>query len=792
MIDFKDGSDPQEPASKTCSAPQKSRPAPDSSPFIAGTSISWMSRTTIALSVAVAVLAAMPSMNSKVLAPWQIILLGYSLSLLMVAIGWTSRRHVNMLAEAMLGAGLAGLYFTTYGLFFIDRVRLISTPWVAWPVILSCLAVVVAVIHFRRSQTAANIALLLIFYTIFASCTQSRNIETFYYALFLTGLLSIIMLLFHAFHRWMAFTWFDVVATYAAFLFFFHRNPGDVEMSDQAFFWLSTGILSLCYMTFSFAFIVDAQHPVARRRMLAPMAIFNTAAFTLLTWTTLRNVAPGADTAFRIGLTVALAVLARFAVTSGPPRNLLAQAFLGMTVLAALWTLAGFVSAIHLWMAFAAACLVLALAYLLTGTVLLKALNLIVLATSFSGALFTIRKAGTIEIAGWAVGESWFSAVGTATFWAIAAVLYERLAKVRLSEARRRSNHRFLADTWLDLSGAAAAFWHAAAAALLLTFVVIIEVDHEHLIPFILAAAALAFAALAFVTRVRQFDAGAMSLITGGLIAFCYFLWNDNDFSSLPNFDSYVLAFVVLTFMTAYRFEQLLCKFAGAESWEHHVIAALPYLAGVALSIWAYQTRLSADFVPFAALSLGIIMVSMGALLHLTSLKIAALAALAWACVNFYQVMTPLAEGFPKTLFFFVHVALIAGLLTGERILWLEQSRSEAAIPFNRHARTLIAAGATCTPVLSMYEWAEKDMATLYSLGCTVAFMAMGLICRERRYRWAALLVLCLSALRAFAVDLHTLPVTRVVAIMAALLVVIAALGFGYVLARRRIHTENT
>ena len=757
-----------------------------------GTSNSWIGRGAIILIVIVAVLAAAPSLNSGALAPWQIILLSYSLSLLAIATGWASRRHVNILAEATLGAGLAGFYFTTYSVFFIESVRLVSTPWLAWPVILACLSVVVAVIHFRRSQTAANITLLLIFYTILASCTRSRDVDTFYYALFLTGLLSVITLLFHGFHRWMAFTWFDLVATYAAFLFFFHGKPGGLALSDQAYFWLSTGILTLCFVTFSFSFIIDAQHPVARRRILAPMAIVNTAAFVVLTWTALWDVSPAADNAFRVGLVVALAIFSRFAETSGPPRNLLAQVYLSMTVVATLWTLAGFVSSNHLWMALAAACLVLAVAHLLTGTVLLKALNLAVLAVSFVGAMLTVRKAGTIEIAGWTVGESWFASVCTAILWTIAAVLCERLTKARLSQVRRRSGHWFLADTWIDLTGAAVAFWHAAAAALLLMFVIIIETKFDNFIPFTLVSAALGFAALAFVTRVRQFDAGAMILMAGAFVTFYYFSLSDSEFSNLPKFDLYALAFVLLTFVTAYRFERLLRMLAGIDSWEHHVIAALPYLAGVALSMWLYRMRLSADFMPFAALSLGIILVSASALLHLTSLKIAALAALAWACGSFYQVAPSLAESFPSTQFFFVHVALAAGLLSSERIYWIEQSRSAAAAPFNRVARTLIAAGAACTPVLSMYAWAAKDMATLYSLGCALGFMAIGLICREKRYRWAALLIVGLSTIRAFMVDLKSLPFSQAAVIMTALIVVIVAIGFGYVLTRIRLHAKNT
>ena len=174
----------------------------------------WVSRlAVVCIMTALALLAQATFVSDQFPVVWKAAFL-FAVSAGFMGYGLIFRRSQEFFAEAMLGCGLAVLYYATYAVFFLDQMRLVPFPWLGVPALLACLAFMGAMAHWQRSLTVAGIALFLTYYTVAVSASQTPTLPNLIYALSTCAGLATISLLFHVAHRWMLFSWATLMATH--------------------------------------------------------------------------------------------------------------------------------------------------------------------------------------------------------------------------------------------------------------------------------------------------------------------------------------------------------------------------------------------------------------------------------------------------------------------------------------------------------------------------------------------------------------------------------------------------
>jgi len=234
----------------------------------------WLSRVAVVVLMTAIALAARTTFTTDAIGPLEKALIGYGMAILFTVYGlWFGRRD-DLFAQAVLGCGLAGLYFVSYAVFFIQPMRIeqlgtvlgSAEPFVGLPLILMCLLFLAAVAHRRRSETVAGIGLFLAYYTVVVSCTQEPTRESLAHALLTCTVLAFVTLLFHLAHRWLLFSWAALIATHATYVYFFVKQPEGLNLPEHVYFWISNGFLTVCFLVFSIICILDARKTGEYRR----------------------------------------------------------------------------------------------------------------------------------------------------------------------------------------------------------------------------------------------------------------------------------------------------------------------------------------------------------------------------------------------------------------------------------------------------------------------------------------------------------------------------------------------
>ncbi|MBI2434304.1 MAG: DUF2339 domain-containing protein, partial [Candidatus Hydrogenedentes bacterium] len=337
----------------------------------------WFSRLGVVALMTFFVLGAHTTYYSEQFGPVLKIVAGYLTAAAFIGFGFAVRKRQDLFAQAILGCGLAILYFVTYASFFVPRITIVEDQrWLGLALLMVCLAFMAGVAHWRRSQTVAGISLFLAYYTVAMSCTQDPTLESLTHALVTCTALALVTFIFHFLHRWLLFTWAALIATHLTYLFFFLREPPALDLPDQTYFWLSNGFLTVCYVLFSLTCIVDARKTGEYRKTVAPMAGVNSFVFLTLTWFAIRQHYQPQEWIFRLVIAGMLLAFALFAEMTGPRRNYLFQIFIAKTVIMLTLALQAYYSGEKLLVALAVECLGLGFSYRRSGLVIFKVLGL--------------------------------------------------------------------------------------------------------------------------------------------------------------------------------------------------------------------------------------------------------------------------------------------------------------------------------------------------------------------------------------------------------------------------------
>jgi hypothetical protein len=749
----------------------------------------WLIRLAVVLLMTAVVLGVRYTVYSDSFDPIVKLIILYAASACAIAYGLLLRKASDFFPQTILGTGLAGVYFTTFAAFFLEGVRVSDDQWLAIPLLLACLLLLLAICHWRRSQTVAGIALFLVYYTVVMSCMQGRSAENIYYALLTCAIMALAAVAFHAAHRWLLFTWGALIATHSTYMYFFLVKPPGLDMPDIDYFWVSNGFLALCYVAFACAGIIDAWKLREYRRGVAQMAGVNSAVFLVLTWFAVRHNYIEYEWLFRFGLAAGLFSLATLARILGPRRNYLYQIYIAKTIVMFTLGLQAYFSGEMLMVAISVECLGLAFSYQRSGIVMFKAMELGLLLIAFVGCLVHVKAPGSVDAGAFVLRSNWFCCAGSAIAFMIVAWFYEHFVRRVRPEERIVNGQRFLADTFLDVQSSSAAMMHAAAAALVLLTLTILDQGSQPALPYLLGVQGILMTMAGFVLRTPQIEVGGVLLIVASHVCYHAFLINGMPgFEIQPNYVPYTVILALVTYLGAYFWERYLRRATGGRPWEHHVVAALPYLAATYMLTTLIDRQFTGIHVVLTQNTLGVILLLVGVLTRYTGVKASGLLALGIGSVTLYSGLYVLYHAFPEAADFVFYFSLILiTFVVSERLFVVLQHQERVPSKGEDLLRSLLVAVAVVFGVLGFSIYAGPERLTLIWLALAVVAVLFGVAFRESRYRWAGIALFGLAIARAFAFDLLNLSLPYQFLSFAALSIPLLVISWGYARYRRRM-----
>jgi len=747
----------------------------------------WLSRVAAVVLMTAVILGARVTLYEDYLGPLQKAGILYGGSAVAFLYGLWNRRG-GIFPLTVLGIGLAGAYFTTYAGFFIEGMRVYGDPRLAAPVLFGSLVVLAVAIHLLRSQVVAGIAMFLVYYTIVASCLGGVTPDNIVYAWGTMAVLALAGTVFHAVHRWLFFSWGAIVATYGVYLFYFFQKPADFPVSDQDYFWISNGFLVVCYLVFATAAIFDARKTGEYRRVVAPMAGFNSAIFLTLAWFSIRAQYPEQEWLFRLGLAGVLLGLALLAQITGPRRNYLYQIYIAKTIIMFTLALQAYMSGEKLMVAMAIESLALAFSHKRSGLVTFKVMGILLLLASFTGCLFHLRTPGTTWVAVAAVPSNWFCVGGSAAAFIAVAWFYERhVSRVRPQD-RTVAGQWFLADTFLDLYPNTAALLYSAAAALLILAITIFDLGNDPRMPYVLAAEGVALGILGLILRTPPVQIGGVLLIVACHV--CYHILlnvGEPGFVTQPFYVAYTVAVALFTYAGAYFWERYLRRVRHGKVWRHHTVAALPYLVATFMLTTLIGQKMSGIDLALSQNALGAVLLLAGALTAYPGVKASGVLAFVAGTASHYEKLFATGDAYTVQPAFFWYVLILLGLyVMGERLFVVLERQEKSPSPIEDWVRAVFIGVCAAVGALTFHRIADPAYLTLYWLGLAVGAVALGAVFGEVRYRWAALLLFGASIARAFAYDLRKLPPVYAFVSFAALAVALMVVAWAYNRYRQR------
>lgn len=206
----------------------------------------WLSRLAVLVTMTAVALGARITFTADAIGgypigPFEKTIIGYVMAFGFMAYGLVTRWRLgarreyeapglDLFAQAILGCGLAGLYFTTYATFFVSEMQIVANWLPSLLPLLGVLIIVGVIAHKQQSPTVAGISLFLAYYTVALSALQAPTTVSLAYALMTCAAIAVTTLILHALHRWFVFSWLAIAAAYLTFAWFFlWRDPANLS-----------------------------------------------------------------------------------------------------------------------------------------------------------------------------------------------------------------------------------------------------------------------------------------------------------------------------------------------------------------------------------------------------------------------------------------------------------------------------------------------------------------------------------------------------------------------------------
>lgn len=714
----------------------------------------WVSRVAAVVIMMALALAARTTFASQEIEELGKAFIGYGIAVTFIGYGLFFERKRDLFAQSILGCGLAVLYFTTYAIFFIPQMQLQDSPFWAIPVTLACLVTLVIMAHVRRSETVAGVGLFLAYYTVYASCYQSPTLSSHFHAIATCAILAMTALIYQVSHRWLLFTWVVTCATYLLHGYFYLEQPESLPVSHELYFWGSIGFLTLCFAVFSVATIVEGRRTGPYRPMVAPLAAVNIVAYYFIVWRAMDLHYETLTWIFQVILGLVLLACAVVSETKGKRSNHLFQVFSLASIVIFTLSLRAALSTEFFLIAMALECVALTLFYQRSGVIGFKVIELgLMLATSVA-VLATAGMTEPVHLGAWIVPTNRFCGSAVALLFILTAWLYEKFTVPRSPIERYRSGHWFMADSRLDWSGGSMAMAHGAFGCFVLLTLTILELSEAPELPYVLAAESMVVSLLGLVLLTPQVCVGAVMLLVGAHVCYHVLLWLPLDgFETQQHYIVYTVALSVLTFLGGHLWERYLCRFRREGiDWEHHIIAAVPFLIGTYLLTDLLFRELAPLHVAAAQGGLGLGLLLIGSFSRYTGVKASGILAMMFAVRSFYEGLNDPQMPLDREPLFLLYFGIFLGTCMGaERLFALLKKRASITTSRIEDAlRTVLVFMAMILGLLALYRWSPEPHLDFYLLAYAVIVLVLGVIFRESRYRWGALFLLGFITYRAF------------------------------------------
>lgn len=680
-------------------------------------------------------------------------LIGYGIAAAFIGYGLFYERKRDLFAQAVLGCGLAVLYFTTYAIFFVPEMQILQAPAWGGAITVACLAGVLVMAHVRSSETVAGVALFLAYYTVYASCILAPTAGSLYHAIATCSLLAIIALIYQESHRWLLFAWAVMGATYLAFRTCFLIQPPALDIAPETYFRLSTAFLVTFFVIFALTSIAGRRRGGYYRPMAAPLAAVNGVAFYVIAMDMLDERYTAYRWVVQASFALTLFLFAALAETRSRRSNFLFQTYIVGAVIASSLAMHEALTLKYFLIALGLACLVLTLFYQRSGVVGFKVIELLLMLATAATALGAAGLADSVVFAGWTLPANRFCAAGLAFLFFLNAWVYEKFTAPREPDQRTRSGHWFLADSRLDWSGTSMAMAHAAAGAFVLLALTILELSNARELPFILGAQALLVWLFGLMLLTPQICVAAVVLLVSAHVCYHVFLYLPfAGFQAQPGYIPLSAALGGLTYLGGHAWERYLLRFRREESdIEHHLIVAVPFLIGTGLLANLLTRELNALHVPAAQGALGVGLVLIGSFNRYTGVKASGILAMMFAIHSFYTGLNHPTSPLDKEPLFLVYFALfLATCMGAERLFAFRKTHGVAGTRIEDALRTLLVWMAMVLGLLGLYRWSSPANLVFYLLAYAVIVLMLGVLFRESRYRWGALLLFGVVTYRAF------------------------------------------
>jgi len=539
-----------------------------------------------------------------------------------------------------------------------------------------------------------------------------------------------------------------LVAGYAVFALYLVRPEAVMPISERSYAWLAFGLLTIWHLLVSALCVMESRRIGRGRRRAALLATLNCAAYYPLVWYGLRTYGSTNETFIYSVLAVLAVFLAIFAESSGPHRNYLFHIFLAASIL--LLNIAMYKALDGPWLiaALSLECLGLAGLFHISGIVVLKPVNLLVLLATFIVTMQAMKFTGPMYIGSQTIHSNWIQGMFTAAVMLCTSWYYARHIRSVKPPQRRLSGHWFLADTAFDVPSSTVSLLHAAGASLLITLLVISDLGNLPSLPFLLALFSAGVAVLGFALRTPQIETGAVMLVVAAHVSFYFLLYIQKEgFTEQPRFDLYTLLLAAYTFVGGFRGERFLARISGGQSSEYHASAALPYIIATGSTAAIVFRYAGISYAPIAMAALALLLAVIGFAARATGLKLSAVTSLGigtgfWLFALF-QANPALTE---HTWLWPMYFAQVLACIIVERSFAFRAENGQSTSPTERAAQfiVLVVAGAlgTCTFALA----APVSWQTVLVFAHAFAWIAICVLVSDAHYRWTALLMLVASA----------------------------------------------
>jgi hypothetical protein len=735
----------------------------------------WLSRGAVVLFMTVLVLG----IRDQNMEPQVKIITGYVIALATIGYGLFKFRATDAFSQAVYGAGLATAYFTTYAAILLPNTLVFESLEYGSAILFAALAITGVLAYIRGSETAASISLFLIYYTVILSLSEGSTTEQLIYALVTTIAVAIMAIIFHVRFQWAVFSWTAFVAIYGTYVYFFRWNVPAWQGSETVFNQYTVSLLTILFVSFSIACISGGRKDRPFHPSILPLALSNGVLYFTLVLPSATLLWPQNLWAFHFILAGICLLFVMLSLAVGTHSNPLVQLYSAFTATLIPFALERLFPAQPelLIPLVGLEGVLLAFCYRATRFVLFKVGGMTLLMLVLVKSILSINDQSVLQIGDWAVGSNWAACVLAALALCIIAWFYEHFAWKLPPEQRKSAGQWFLADSWFDISSGVFAILHASVAAIIMLALTILTMGENQALPFILALEGVAFALTGFFLLTPQVEMACVMLLMGSHIVYHFFLFsNPESFPNQPQFVEYTFGVVLITYVGSILWERFLNRVEGGTQLEHDLVASIPYIAGSMMLITLAERMLVGIQTGFSHAALAALMMGCAVATRMNGFLIASISAFALAHSSFYLTVWSLES---EDSLWWLAGFLLCHVL-GERCCAM-------LAPANRwygnalsFIRTLLIIGMVASGVWGLSNIVPVSQLSLYWLGLGISTLLLGVIFREKRYRYLALLIIFSIFLRLYLYDLSNLPQLLKLGITIAVTVAAIVIAWGY------------